>query len=58
MKKSSIRVNSVFKDNDISYKQIMCEILQNEVLINSILEQENFNLKVVNSCQTKDTKER
>ena len=57
MKNSNIKINSVYKNNGISYADIMSEILQNEVLINNILRQENINLKVVNSCQIKDKKE-
>ena len=53
MKNSNIKINSVYKNNGISYADIMSEILQNEVLINNILKQENINLKEIKEKRSK-----
>ena len=54
MKNDNVRVNSVYKNNGISFKDLMREILQSEVIINSILKSNNINLKVVDSCQKQE----
>lgn len=50
MKNDKFTVGSVYNHNGISYKDIMRDILQSEVIINEVLRQKNINLKVVNSC--------
>lgn len=54
MKINNVRVNAVYKNNGILFKDLMREILQSEVIINSILKSNNINLKVVDGCQKRE----
>ena len=51
MKSDKYEIEYVYKNNGVSYKELMGKILQSEVILNGALKQKNFKMKVVRSCQ-------
>ena len=48
---SKYEIEYVYKNNGVSYKELMGKILQSEVILNGALKQKNLKMKVVSSCQ-------
>lgn len=51
MKSDKYEIEYVYKNNGVSYKELMGKILQSEVILNGALKQKNLKMKVVSSCQ-------
>lgn len=51
MKSDKYEIEYVYKNNGVSYKELMGKILQSEVILNGALKQKNLKKKVVSSCQ-------
>lgn len=51
MKSDKYEIEYVYKNNGVSYKELMGKILQSEVILNGALKKKNLKMKVVSSCQ-------
>ena len=51
MKSDKYEIEYVYKNNGVSYKELMGKILQSEVILNGALKQKNLKMKVGSSCQ-------
>ena len=51
MKSDKYEIEYVYKNNGVSYKELMGKILQSEVILNGALQQKNLKMKLVSSCQ-------
>ena len=49
MKSDKYEIEYVYKNNGVSYKELMGKILQSEVILNGALKQKNLKMKVVSS---------
>ncbi len=54
MKNDNVKVNSAHKDKGISFKELMSKILKSKAIVNGILQNNNINLKVVDSCPKRE----
>ena len=51
MKSDKYEIEYVYKNNGVSYKELMGKILQSEVILNGKKKKKNLKMKVVSSCQ-------